>query len=286
MKHLQQYIKIYILCLLVALNICVWYAVHFEDHHGLLTVAFLDIGQGDSIFIQAPNGNEVVVDGGPTNATIEQIGKLMPFYDRSLDMLVVTNPDKDHYFSFIDILKLYHVGTVLEPGTQSPSATYKELENRIHEQKVPKVLAKRGMEIALDQNVSLLVLFPDRDVSGLTTNDGSIVMKLIYGNTSVLLTGDSPQKIENYLITLDGDMLQSDVLKAGHHGSRTATGEPYVQVVKPRYAVISDGKNNKYGHPHKETLDTLNKYHIPILRTDQLGTIIIHSDGRKLWFEK
>ncbi len=286
MKHLKENIKIYFLLALLLANFFVFYALYFEDRHGILTVAFLDIGQGDSIFIDAPHGNQIIIDGGPTDKTIEEIGKLMPFYDRSLDMLMVTNPDKDHYTSFINILHGYTVGTVLEPGTNSPSASYRELETRIAEKKVPRVLARRGMEIVLDKNVSFFVLFPDRDVSKLATNDGSIVGKLVYGNTSVLFTGDSPQKIENYLIARDATYLKSDVLKVGHHGSRTATGEPYVQAIAPDYAVISDGKNNKYGHPHKETLDTLNKFHIPILRTDQLGTIIMKSDGRKLWFEK
>jgi competence protein ComEC len=143
------------------------------------------------------------------------------------------------------------------------------------------------MKVILDDEagVYINILFPDRDASGMKTNDGSIVARLVYGNTSVMLTGDSPQPIENYLTSVDGKNLKSDVLKVGHHGSRTSTGVQFLGFVEPTYAVISDGKGNSYGHPHKETLDTLNKFNVKVFRTDELGTIVMKSDGEKVVFQ-
>jgi competence protein ComEC len=126
------------------------------------------------------------------------------------------------------------------------------------------------------------ILFPDRDVSNWTSNDGSIIGRLVYGKTSVMFTGDATQKTEGYIL---GQNLKSDILKVGHHGSRTSTSDAFVSAVTPDYAVISDGKDNKYGHPHQETLDTLNKHGIKILRTDLLGTIILDSNGEKFQVE-
>ena len=122
-------------------------------------------------------------------------------------------------------------------------------------------------------------MFPDRDVSNFTTNDGSIVAKLIYGKTSILLEGDASQKIENYLLAFDKTELDSDILKTGHHGSRTSTAQAYVEAASPDYAIISSGIDNKYGHPHKETLETLAKFNVPVLRTDTDGRITFVSDG-------
>src|SRR5205823_5277144 len=128
---------------------------------------------------------------------------------------------------------------------------------------IPEILARRGQIIDLGGGAYLQVLFPDRDVSGLSSNDGSIVMRLVYGDTSVALQGDSTAKIEHYLVGLDGGNLKSTILKAGHHGSRTSTTEEYVRAVAPQWTVMSSGVNNSYGHPHKETLDTLAKLNIP-----------------------
>ena len=123
------------------------------------------------------------------------------------------------------------------------------------------------------------ILFPDRDTDEWETNTASIVAKLVYGNNSFLLTGDSPTAIENYLSMIDGRNLKSDVLKAGHHGSRTSTSESFANLVSPEYAVISAGKNNQYGHPHKEVLDILEKIKSVILKTYENGTISFSSDG-------
>ena len=256
-----------------------------EDRDGLMTVTFLDVGQGDAIFIESPTGTQVVVDGGPGKVLMREISSVLPFYDRSVDMIVVTNPDKDHYEGFIGFLKKYAVDVVLEPGTTNVSGVYKTFEEEIKIRKISKVIARRGQIVDIGGGAYIEILFPDRDISGLGANDGSIVMRLVYGDTSVMLQGDSTAKIEEYLIALGGN-LDSDILKTGHHGSKTSTIENYVDVVSPEWAIISAGKDNTYGHPHKETLDTLNKEKVKILGTYDLRRIIFKSDGKKFVLEK
>ncbi len=287
MEFIKQHRRFSFLCLLLLINISIWYLVWSGDRYGLLTVAVLNIGQGDAIFIEAPNGNQVIVDGGPDQKLISELGHVIPFYDHSIDMIVNTNPDSDHYAGFLDLLKSYKVGEFMESGTMSDTPTYRELEKLVAEKQVPKVIAKRGMKIVLDKDVSLFVLYPDRDVSNWTSNNGSIVMKLVYGNTSFLLQGDATAEVEKYLISLEKSPeskvyggLSGQVLKVGHHGSRTSTSPEYVKAVSPEYAAISDGKNNRYGHPHKETLDNLLANHVKILRTDLQGRVIFESDGK------
>jgi competence protein ComEC len=263
--------------------ILVWYAVWLESRDGLL-VAFLDVGQGDAIFIEASNGNQILVDAGPNKKVLSELSKIMPFYDRSIDMIIESHPDSDHIGGMIDVLRRYKIGAVMETGVDSDTAVYKTLENLIREKEIKKIMERRGMRINLDKGAYIDILFPDRGVEGWDTNDASIIVRVIYGNNSFLLTGDAPQKIENYLISLDGEKLKSNVLKLGHHGSKTSTSELFLGYVDPEYAIISAGKDNKYGHPHQEVIDELNQFKIPFLRTDEKGTIRIRSDGDEIVF--
>lgn len=271
------------LATLVLISITLVFVSKSGGHKGKLFISFLDIGQGDAIFIQAPNGKQMLVDGGPDKIVLRELGKVLPMFDRSIDMIVVTNPDKDHIGGFIPVMSRYDVDYIVEPGTISPSDTYKTVESLSKDRGLEKIVARRGMDIILDKekNVYLHILFPDRDVEKLATNDGSIIAKLVYGDTSVLLQGDSPQNIEKYLLYLNQGELDSDILKVGHHGSKTSTNKDYVLASSPDYAVISLGGDNTYGHPHKETLDTLNGLNVPILRTDLEGRINFVSDGKK-----
>ncbi len=269
--------------LLISINAGVWYEVFFAQNKALLEISFLNIGQGDAIYIEAPNGYQVLVDGGPDEIVLSELNRVMPFLDRTIDMLIVTNPDKDHMGGFIPVLERFKVNTFVEPGTKNTTETFKALEELKVKEGAALVTARRGMKFVLDEErgIYLEVLFPDRDVSEVTRNDGSIVMKLVYGSTSVMLQGDSPSSVENYLISLDGnsDFLNSDILKVGHHGSRTSTSESYVREVTPEFAVISLGEDNSYGHPHKEVLETLSRAGVNILRTDLNGRIRFYSDG-------
>jgi len=274
---------LFVLVLLVGVAL-VWYAVFAESRSGL-TVAFLDVGQGDAIFIQAENGNQILLDGGANKTVLQQLSKVMPFYDRSIDMLIVSHPDTDHIAGLVEVLKRYNVALVMEPGVDSEKVIYKEFKKLVDEKEIQNIFARKGMRVKIGRGVYLDILFPVTDVSEMESNQASIVAKLIYGNNSFLLTGDSPKSIEKYLVGVYREELDVDVLKLGHHGSKTSTSEVFVGYTNSEYAIISSGADNRYGHPHKEVLDILNKFEIKVLRTDELGNIIIKSDGDTLTVE-
>lgn len=284
MKPLNHQLKIYLLLALVFVNVFVWYATLAEDRGGKLTVAYLDIGQGDAVFIEAPNGAQVLIDGGPPSGKVlSEIGALMPFYDRTIDVVIATHPDQDHIGGLPDVLARYHVGTFFEPGTSSENGDYLAMEQAGEKSGVRKILARAGMKIYLDKNTTLEIFYPDRDLPGkIETNRASIVARLTYGNDSFLFTGDLPQAEEEYLTEKAGAALRSSVLKFGHHGSRTSTSETFLVDVAPEYGIVSAGKDNRYGHPHHEVLDLAEKYHIPVLRTDTEGRIVFMTDGHTL----
>lgn len=283
------------------------YLAFREERKGILTVAFLNVGQGDAIFIEAPSGNQMLIDGGPSKSVLRELSKVMPFYDRSIDVVLATHADEDHVGGLPDVFKKYKTGLFLETGVAGESSVYEELEAQVESKKAQtkteKILVRRGMRVDLGSGAILEILFPDRDPSGMETNTSSIVAKLVYRESEFLFTGDSPQAIENYLVSLEKNSkeghlqnapvpedalqknfsLRSDVLKIGHHGSKTSTSPAFVSSVSPQYAIISAGKDNRYGHPNQEVLDTLNSFGAKILRTDQSGRIIFKSDGVNLW---
>lgn len=249
-------------------------------------VAFLDVGQGDAVFVQAENGNQVLLDGGPNKAVLRRLSKMMPFYDRSIDMIINSHPHADHLTGLVEILKRYEIDSAIEPGTKLNTPEYMEWENLLKDKKIPLFYGRRGMKINLDKNLYLEILLPIVDAKNLDSHTGILVAKLVYGDTSYLLMGDAEKPLENYLVSLDGNPpaggLKTDVLKIGHHGSNKSTSEALLGFSNPEYAIISVGKDNSYGHPHKETLNILSKFGISILRTDESGTIKIKSDGENV----
>jgi competence protein ComEC len=252
-----------------------------------LVVAFLDVGQGDAIFIQAPNGNQVVIDGGPGRAIATALGRVMPFGDRSIDMIVATHADADHIAGLVTIMEQYHVDMFVDPGLRADTVIDRALVSTIQKQNIPYVVARRGMRFILDQKrgIFLETLWPEKTFGVSDRNETSIVFRLVYGDTAVLLTGDAVIANE-YEMVSHGDMLRANILKAGHHGSKTSTGNDFVQSVQPEFGVLSYGCNNRYGHPHKEVLDVLNKHNVQILGTCDFGTIIFRSDGNTIWLHK
>lgn len=287
-SHKVRLIILSFLLLAAALSV---YAAWREDRKGVLTVAFLDVGQGDAIFIESPSGNQMLIDGGPGRQVLGALSKVMPFYDRSIDVVLATHSDQDHIGGLPDVIDKYEAGLFLESGLAASSSTYLSLEGKIERLKIKRLEIRRGMEVNLGNGAILQILFPDRDPTGMETNTASVVARLVYGENEFMLTGDSPQSIENYLTFQEdlkssvGNSLQSDVLKAGHHGSKTSSSQNFVAKVAPQYAVVSVGKDNKYGHPNQETIDIFNNFDAKILRTDELGTIIFKSDGQNLKIE-
>lgn len=254
-----------------------------------LKVYFLDIGQGDATYIEAPNGSNILIDGGPPEGGIlKQLGEVKGFFDRHIDLVLGTHPDQDHIGGLVQVFNRYKVEKYMEPGVDVKTPANDALHKIIIENKIQTIPARRGIKIILDKEkeIYLMILFPDRLAERFKsdTNESSIVAKLVYGSSTLMLTGDSPQDVEKYLsegVLSEDFSLKSEILKIGHHGSKTSSSEIFVQNVNPELAVISVGAGNKFGHPNKETLDTLNKYKIKILRTDELGRIKLISDGKR-----
>lgn len=265
-----------------------------------LIVAFLNIGQGDAAFIETPSGNQIMIDAGPDGKRVlRELGKLMPFFDRTIDLTILSHPNKDHLAGFIDVLKRYKIKYSLSSGAAHVIPEFKEWEKLANDEKIKKVRARRGLRVHLDNNVYLDILAPlgkdeYKDLKSFT--DSMVVVRLVYGKTSFLFTGDMTAKNEYELLSAN-TAIDSDVLKVAHHGSRYSSGENWLQAVSPIMAIIQVGKNNKYGHPTRETLSRLEKF-LPahayrqaggrqekpkISRTDVDGTIILKSDGEKIY---
>jgi competence protein ComEC len=273
---IARYLPVFVLAVIA---LFVW---SVPTHRGL-SVSFLDVGQGDAIFIQSPSGTQILVDGGPDGSVLRELSKKMPFWDRTIDAVIESHPDKDHIAGLVEVMKRYDVGTFLEPGIENDTAPTVALAKAVREEKgIEDVRARRGMRLHFGGGAYADILFPDRDVDTIETNTGSIVMKVVYGDTSFFLSGDSPQAVEKYLTALDGENLKSTVLKAGHHGSKNSSAEEFVTAVTPEYVVYSRGCDNTYGHPAFEVKALMKKLRIPAHDTCEEGTIMFQSDGREL----
>jgi len=278
-KSKKNFLFLVVLVLLV-LNISLFYFDFKYSQNQGFTFAMLDVGQGDALFIESPTGTQILVDGGPPRKILAPLSKLMSPFDRKIDAIIVTNPDQDHIGGFLDVLKVYKVGAVFEAGTFNTSKIYKNLRDEIQNKNIQNITARRGMRLNLGGGAVIDILFPDRDVSTWTTNDGSVVGRLSFGDVSIMLTGDATSETEKIVLAENTQaQLKSTILKVGHHGSHTSSSPEFVQAVAPTYAFIPLGKDNKYGHPRQETLDTLAQFGVKVFRTDILGTIIMRSDG-------
>jgi competence protein ComEC len=279
--YFKEYISlIFIFFLLVFLGFLLF--LDFKSSNKVLTFAILDVGQGDGIFIESPTGTQIMFDAGPARSVLGPLARVMSPFDKSIDAFIITNPDSDHIGGLLDILKNYKIGKVFESGALTDSKIYQNLREEMKKLNIPAILAKKGMRLDIGGGVVIDILFPDRNVASWATNDGSVVARLVYGKTSIMLTGDASVKTEKIILSENTlAQLDSDILKVGHHGSRTSTSPLFVKAVSPTYALISDGKDNKFGHPHQDTLNTLVSFGAKIFRTDLLGTIIIKSDGEK-----
>jgi competence protein ComEC len=246
----------------------------------LLRVWFLDVGQGDSEFIESPNGNQILIDGGPDSKVIGELGKIMPFFDHSIDMLILTHPHDDHVSGLIDVLNRYDVGQIVENEIPYDGAAYKEWNKLKTEAAVTQ--AESGQVIDIGGGAAITILYPDQsgtDKPKVTTpHDYMVVARLDYGGESLLLTGDMEEKIERRLVYQKAN-LDSDFLKVGHHGSKTSTSEAFLQAVTPIVAFIEVGAKNRFGHPSPLVLDRLEKSSIKYYRSDMDGTVELELDG-------
>jgi len=271
--------------ILFFLNIFAWIGVYYLSRQQLLAVDFLAVGQGDSMFIETPKGQQVLIDGGPDATVLKKLAMIMPFYDRTIDLIILTHPEKDHLFGLLEVLKKYEVKNILWTGIIRDTAEWQEWTRLIKEEDAQIKIARAGERAVLQENplIYLDILSPIKLLEGEKiedSNDTSVVARLVFGKDSFLFMGDATIKTENNLMAKN-ILLDSSVLKIGHHGSKTSTSENFVKYVSPETALIEVGKNN-YGHPTPEVLAILKKFGIQTLRTDKDGDIQIFSDGKNL----
>ena len=283
----------------------------FSQPDRLLHIVFCDVGQGDGIYIRFPGGEDMVIDGGPNSNILSCLGDHMAFLDRTVEIVLLTHPQYDHYRGLTDMVSRYNVKILIASPVENKAESYQEFKKIVRENKIAVINAYAGDGIrigdaASGKNVEIAVLSPDKiwvadnissinqhddllsnKVLGLTTkhddlNDFTIVTQISYGLFDVLLSGDAESKVLDKIIN-DGKIVSNDieVLKIAHHGARAGLNQNIAEYIKPDLAVISVGKNNRYGHPTKEVLEILESLNIPIKRTDLDGEVETVTDGKR-----
>lgn len=250
-------------------------------------VDFLDVGQGDATLINLPGSVQILVDGGPDNRVLNQLARHMPKFDKKIEYVFPSHPDADHIGGLASVLQSYEVGEFVETGKTSDSQTFKKLENVVSQKKITVKKIRQGDVIDLSSDAKLEVLWPDENaVKSATTNNSSEVMRFSYHVATVMLMGDAEVEAQNKILASEPeDKIKSDILKVAHHGASSAYDQKFLDEVAPQIAVISVGKNNKYGHPTQIVLNALKNMNLRIFRTDEKGTIsFVYSSGK--WAQK
>ena len=268
----------------------------FPANAPVLRVTFLDVGQGDSTVIEGPTGRVIVVDGGGKPGTDKRDGSdvgsrvVMPYLRSrgisTVDLLVPTHPDDDHVQGLIAVASRLDVRGALLCGYPGTSAPYARLLQTLRTRRIPVYVARRSQTLDLGDGAAVQILSPtNHAILGRhsQTNNNSIVLRVVYGKARFLLTGDAEEETEADMVKNIPD-LSADVYKAGHHGSRWSSTPAFLDKVRPRVAIVSCGKNNTYGHPHKETLDRFAGRGVRVFRTDECGAVVVTTDGKTLHF--
>lgn len=268
--------------LFAALLVSFSLALGTRKYSGLTRIVFLNVGQGDAIYIETPSGDQILVDGGPDSSVINELGRVMPFFDRDLDVVVSTHPDADHLFGLLDVLRRYKVKIVFDSGLACANAACLEFDKLIQDHNIARQNLFLGYEINTGDGLVLKVVNPDSPPPALPSdkidNNQSLGLMLQYGKEKVLLTGDMELKAELKSMALFPD-LRADFLKIGHHGAKTSSGDTFLDAVSPKAAIIEVGKNNRYGHPAADTLNKLAQKGITYYRTDIDGRVELLLDG-------
>lgn len=284
MPGFRKWGRYYVLGALALLAVLVWQAVFWiEGQRGHLSLYAFDVGQGDALLLRVGNGTEVLVDGGPDASVISRLGEAMPFWDRSIDLVILTHPHADHLDGLVEVLKRYDVGMAMESGVNHSIPEYAEWHALLREKGVKIVIARTGQRVRLSDAAYLDVLTPATSFEGASVrniHDAMVVLKLVSGAAEALLMGDAERLLERTLIA-SGIDLDVDLLKVGHHGSKTSTSEEFLRATTPRIAIVSVGRKNRYGHPVQEVLDRLAAFGAVVVRTDRDGTATFASDGQQ-----
>ncbi|WP_238881339.1 ComEC/Rec2 family competence protein [Clostridium sp. YIM B02551] len=247
-------------------------------------IHYIDVGQGDAILIQYKDKN-LLIDSSTSKEDKKFKNYINSLKIKKFDAIVATHPDEDHIGNMDWVIKNFDVGKFYAPKKKTTTAAFKDMVAELNNKDLKINVLKGGSTIDFSPDLKLDVFAPNSDNYGDDNNNYSAIIKLTYGNNTALFTGDAEKESEAETLQ-KGYNLKSDILKVGHHGSSTSTSKNFLQAVNPKYAIISCGKDNKYGHPHKETIDKLKAAKVKYYRTDLDGTIIATLDGKTITFNK
>lgn len=255
-------------------SVLVYQNITYNDKK--LHVVFCDVGQGDAIFIRTPSGSDILVDGGPDDSVLNCLGRHMPFWDKTLELVILTHPDADHVTGLIDVIKRYKMIHFYTSKVEGKTDIYKQFLRTLKTNKIKQNYLWQGDKFTFKEGFTMETLWPTQEWESLATNSFSVTQLLTYKNFKVLLTGDLDAEQMEELDDLAG---QINLLKVPHHGSRFGLTSGILDILNPDLAVISVGKKNRFGHPAPFILDLLKSKNAKILRTDQNGKVETMSDG-------
>lgn len=244
-----------------------------------LKVHFIDVGQGDSILVQFKDKN-LLIDAGPRSSSNDLLKYLKGINLTKLDYVVATHPHEDHIGGMPEIIKNFEIGEFYAPKKQASTKIFQTMVEDLKKKNHKINVAKAGVSLDMDSDISVKMIAPNSSDYE-NVNNYSAVIKVTYKDTSFLFTGDAEKLSEKEILQKKYD-IKADVLKLGHHGSSTSSSKEFLDKVNPKIAVASLGKNNDYGHPHKEIIKAMKDRKISFYRTDELGTIVLKSDGKNI----
>lgn len=274
-----------LLPVLLALSLAL---VASQQPDGRLHVWVLDVGQGDATLVRTPGGHTALIDGGPGITPLAGgVGQHIPFWQRDIDLVVLTHPQQDHLMGLIELVERYDVERVVQTEFEPKGNVQEAWDAALRRENIPVHHARRGDIITFEgePDVALRVLHPSGDGEGANRNEDSVVVRLEYGSTNVLLVGDVEADAEAEMLRESLPYLHSDVLKVAHHGSDTSTTQTWLDVVGPRVAVIPVGAGNKLGHPSPDVLERLEAAGAEVYRTDLDGTVEIVAEKDRFWVQ-
>ena len=244
-----------------------------------LKVSFLDIGQGDSILVSV-NDLNILIDGGPNNLLLHELGEGLPWHERKIDYLVISHYHADHFVGFIELINKYEIGEVLVTDHRPDDFLYHVFMNKLKEYNNTVTVVNQGDRFQISEGVYFDIILADCIHEDY--NDNSIVLKFKYYNTKILFTGDLTSVQEKTILNKD---LGSEILKVGHHGSRWSSSKEFLEAIQPKVCIIQSGRDNSFGHPHKEAVERLEGIGCEIYNTQFNNTITLTSDGNEYWVD-
>lgn len=280
---MKKYIAYLLISLFFLSGIFLFQDLSRDDKN--LHIVFCDVGQGDAIYIKTPNGKDVLVDGGPNDKVLDCLTRNMPFWDRTIDLMIATHPDADHITGLVPVLERYIVLHFVTSNTLKGTGIYKRLIESLKNEGLTPRYVYQNDKIDFGDGVVSNIYWPKLQAftefnRASEVNELSVVQEISFGKFELLLTGDAGFSVQDRLIGLINDV---DVLMLPHHGSKTGVSESFISSLKPSLSVISVGNKNRYGHPTSFILDLLAKYKIKTLRTDKVGDIEVVSNGETFW---